>query len=221
MIHRVPAFDRPIDRARARAAAQIVEAGLAIRAARVEHNLGTRESSREVGISPSQFSRVERGLAPEVPLGTLAAMAAAVGLEPSLRMFPSGRPVRDRAHVQLLADFRALISPSLRWGTEVPLPIRGDARAWDALIGGDGFRVGVEAETRLRDVQAIQRRVGLKKRDSEVERVVLVLRNTRWNRETVRSAAATLTGTFPVAGHVALAMLAAGRDPGGDAIVLA
>jgi transcriptional regulator with XRE-family HTH domain len=198
----------------------IAEAGASIRTARMEHDLGLREFARELGISPSEFSRVERGMVPRVPLGTIAAMATVVGLEPSLRLFPSGHPLRDRAHVRLLADFHARIAPDLRWATEVPLPMARDARAWDALVTGNGFRAGIEAETRLRDAQAVQRRATLKKRDSGVERVLLVLRNSRWNREAAKSAADVLLGSFPVPGDRALQALAAASDPGGDAVIL-
>ena len=96
----------------------------------------------------------------------------------------------------------------------------GDPRAWDALISAGRFRVGVEAETRLRDVQAVTRRVALKKRDSEVERVILLLRGSRWNRQVVRLAGDSLAAMFPVPGAVALDALRAGRDPGGDAVIL-
>jgi hypothetical protein len=107
-----------------------------------------------------------------------------------------------------------------RWATEVPLPGTQDQRAWDALIGGQGFRIGVEAETRLRDVQAVERRVALKKRDSGLERVLLLLSDTRWNREQVRSAAGSLLGSFPIPSTEAIARLTAGHDPGGDAVIL-
>ena len=217
---RMPAFDRVLERARARAAGQLAEAGAAIHDARLEHNLALRDAAGAMGMSASEFSRVERGLVPRVPMSTLAQMGAVVGLEPRLRMFPAGRPLRDRAHVALLTAFRAQIAGNLGWATEVPLPIAADARAWDAVISGSGFRLGVEAETRLRDVQAVVRRVMLKKRDAGFERVLLVLRDSRWNREMVRAAGDALMGAFPLTAAAAQRRLAAGDDPGGDAVVL-
>jgi hypothetical protein len=38
-----------------------------------------------------------------------------------------------------------------------------------------GLRIGVEAETRARDRQELQRRVALKRRDGGVDRVILLL----------------------------------------------
>ena len=66
-----------------------------------------------------------------------------------------------------------------------------DQRAWDAVIttvaqAGDGrprrCLIGVEAETRLRDLQALQRRLALKRRDGGVDRVILLVADTRSNR---------------------------------------
>jgi len=73
---------------------------------------------------------------------------------------------------------------------------------------------------RPRDVQELLRRLGLKKRDGGVDRLLLVLRNSRWNRELLRTSGADLRLTFPVPPSAALRALAEGRDPGGDAVIL-
>jgi hypothetical protein len=96
----------------------------------------------------------------------------------------------------------------------------GDRRAWDAVISGVGFRIGVEAETRIRDVQELLRRIALKKRDGGVDRVILLVADTRANRATLRAFDAVLKSSFPVSSRDALAALGSGRDPGGDAIVI-
>jgi hypothetical protein len=76
----------------------------------------------------------------------------------------------------------------LRWKSEVPIPITGDQRAWDAVVSGSGQgRVAIEAETRLRDIQALQRRVALKRRDDpSIDSVVLLVAGTRGNRFVLR-----------------------------------
>ena len=104
--------------------------------------------------------------------------------------------------------------------TEVPLPTSGERRAWDALIRFAGVRIGVEAETRVRDSQALQRRLALKRRDGRVEHVILLLGDTRHNRAFVRDAPPGLLVDFPVSGRAALRRLERGEDPGGSAIVL-
>jgi hypothetical protein len=41
----------------------------------------------------------------EVSLERVATIAAVLGLESSLRFFPKGDPIRDRAHAALSSDF--------------------------------------------------------------------------------------------------------------------
>ena len=146
--------------------------------------------------------------------------AAVVGLELNVRAFPVGSPLRDRAHLELLERFRLLLACEVGWAPEVPLPNAGDKRAWDALNRIGAVRIGVEAETRARDSQALQRRLMLKHRDGGVDHVILLLADTRHNRAFVRSAGAGFLAEFPVPGQVALERLAAGEDPGGSAIIL-
>jgi len=100
----------------------------------------------------------------------------------------------------------------------VPLPIPSDKRAWDRLLRGAGSAIGVEGETRPRDIQELARRLALKKRDGGVDRLILVLADTAWCRRLVRLN--DLGEAFPVPGQAALRALAEGRDPGGDAIIL-
>ena len=102
----------------------------------------------------------------------------------------------------------------------MPLPIDRDLRAWDGFITGPTFRIGVEAETRVRDLQALARRIGLKQRDSNVEHVILLLAGTRWNRGLVRTYAAELATQFPGKGRDVIAALYAGSDPGASCVIL-
>jgi len=174
---------------------------------------------RAVGLSPSQVSRICRGLAPNVSIVQLARLLAAVGLELSARAYPSGEPIRDAAQVALLAQLRERLHPSLRWRTEIPLNVAGDMRAWDGGIFGDGWWLPVDAETRPNDLQALERREALKQRDAASEHMVLLLKDTRHNRYLVRLAGPALLKHFPVPSHIALLALAEGRFPGGSSIV--
>lgn len=176
--------------------------------------------AREVGISVAYLSRIERGLKPAVSLVLLAELCEVVGLELSARAFPGGRPLRDARHARLLAAFRRLLHASLRWSTEVPLPIVGDKRGWDAMVGGPGWRYGVEVETNPTDGQATVRRIQLKARDGQVNGVILVMPDTRQTRAFRREYADLLATDFPVTPRRALELLAAGVDPGGSCVVV-
>ena len=130
-----------------------------------------------------------------------------------------GRTVHNR-QMTLLARLRERLSAKLSVQSEVPLPISGDLRASDLLILGAGQPIGVEAETRLADIQALERRIALKARDGQVSRVILVVSGSRGNRLAIRAAAQSLGDSFPVPGRLALAALGDGRDPGGSALIL-
>jgi hypothetical protein len=104
--------------------------------------------------------------------------------------------------------------------TEVPLPTSGDQRAWDAVLRLQSARVCVEAETRPTDLQALSRAVALKRRDAGVDTVVLLLADTRHNRELVRLYSDVLVADYPVKGRAALAALTRGEAPSGSSVLL-
>lgn len=194
--------------------------GREIRDARRQHGLAQGTVGRAVGVTGPSVSRIERGLFNRVSVEQLARIMAVVGLELSARAYPAGEPLRDAAHAALLADFSARIHRSLRVTLEVPLPIPGDQRAWDALVRGSDFRVAVEAETVPRDAQALIRRISLKARDSDIDSVILLVRDTERTRRFLRESGPLLAAQFPMPGRRALELLAAGAAPGGGAVVM-
>lgn len=198
----------------------LLSIGDELRDARIQAGLTQRELGAAVGISPSEISRIERGQSPHVAYEVLVALGAALGLDIPLRAFPNGDAVRDAAQLALLARFRAVLPATIRHRTEVPLDIPGDLRAWDEVLDGSGWSLPLEAESRLRDIQALNRRVALKSRDGGVERIVLLVADTRHNRRVLRLFAAEFAAAYPVPGRVALAALRAGRRPDGSAIIL-
>ena len=171
-------------------------------------------------MSGSQYSRIERGLTGGLSIEQASVLLAAVGLELSVRVYPAGEPLRDAAHAALIGRFRGVLHPTLRLLTEVPFPNPGDRRAWDVVILGTGWRHGVEAETRPRDRQALERRLALKLRDGDVSSMTLLLLDSRHNRDFVRANREILVERFPVPGRRTLELLRAGVDPGGNSIVL-
>lgn len=198
----------------------LIAIGDELREARIQAGLTQRELGAAVGGSPSEISRIERGQSPHVAYEVLVALGAALGLDIPLRAFPNGDAVRDAGQLALLARFRAVLPTTIRHRTEVALGVPGDRRAWDEVLEGSGWWLPVEAESRLRDVQALNRRVALKRRDGGAEVIVLLVADTRHNRRILRLFEAEFAGAYPVAGRVALAALRAGRRPEGSAVVL-
>jgi transcriptional regulator with XRE-family HTH domain len=216
----VSARDKRIDLAARDATRAMEQLGRELRLARLNHDLSQRTAARAARLSQSQWGRIERGAAPHVSNADLARALGVVGLALGLRAFPQGSPLRDRGHVELLERLRRRLGPGARWSTEVPLPNPGDRRAWDALVRIASVRIGVEAETRARDSQELQRRLELKRRDGGVDHVVLLLADTRHDRAFLAAAGPGFREAFPVDGRVALARLALPADPGGSAIIL-
>ena len=171
-------------------------------------------------MSHAQLGRIERGELLQLTVDQASRACAAVGLRLAFRAYPDGDPVADRAQLALLGRFRACLPEHARWLSEVPLPIQGDRRAWDAISIVAGFRFAVEAETRLRDIQALERRIALKQRDSNIEVVVLVISDTFANRRTLAIHREALRARFPLGGRTILKALRAGRPPAASGVVV-
>ena len=100
------------------------------------------------------------------------------------------------------------------------MPVDGDRRAWDAVIDVGGRRAGCEAETRLGDVQALERRLALKLRDGAVDVLILVVADTAHNRAILRAHRDALRSQFPLDGRHVFAAFANGHLPAANAIVV-
>ncbi|HEX2756761.1 MAG TPA: helix-turn-helix transcriptional regulator [Candidatus Limnocylindrales bacterium] len=179
--------------------------------------------SREIvgkacGLSRTGIERIESGTRRST-IRELAAFGAVVGLDVRLRAFPAGDPIRDAGQVRLLERLRVRLHPSLRWSTEVPLPMEGDLRAWDAVIRGRAWRLPVEAETVLDDVQATERRLALKQRDGGEDHVILLVADTRRNRRALAAAPGAFAD-LPMRTREILAALGDGRRPAASGIVI-
>ena len=208
-----------IDRATRRIETDLRRVLSDVGASRRSSGLSLRAVEAVTGVSKSAVGRLESYKGTVVDLADLAAVAAAVGQDVRLQLYTSGEPIRDAGQPRLLERFRTRLHPSLGWRTEVPLPIEGDLRAWDALITGRGWRCHVEAETILDDLQALERRLERKRRDGGAGHVVLVVADTRRNRRALASAPAAFGG-FSRDARATLRALRRGEDPGRDAIVM-
>jgi transcriptional regulator with XRE-family HTH domain len=195
-----------------------VEVGRALRAGRQGAGLSQATAGRRAGLSQNKVSRLERGSMPG-SVDDLAKLASVVGLDLVVQFYPGGTPLRDHAHVRVLARLQALVGFPAPWRTEVPIPISGDQRALDAVLVLGGRVVGFELETRLVDAQAVSRRVMLKARDAGVAALILVVADTRWNRSALAAAAPTLRASFPLDRREVLAALRTGRAPSANGIL--
>lgn len=191
-----------------------------IRDARLAAGVSQRELARAVGLSQAQVARFERGALRDVGIDLICRLAIGVGLDPSLRFYPGGDALRDAGQVRLLERLHVRLAAAVRWRTEVMLPGVADVRAWDAVVDGTGCTDAIEAETRIRDLQATTRRIARKLRDDPiVQHVILLVADTRWNRRAVADGREILRSDFPVDTRATLEALGQGRCPGANAIV--
>jgi transcriptional regulator with XRE-family HTH domain len=214
--------ERPADRGRRRCRESLHRVALDARRARIGAGLSQREVALAIGVSHSKVGRFERS-GNQRSLEFVGALCAVVGLALGIRAYPVGDPIRDRAQLALLERLRGRLHPTLRWRTEVPLPIPGDLRAWDAEVRGpkpNRWRARIEAETRIADGQALERRLALKLRDDPGGHLILLVSDTRANRAALRSIAAGLHDVLPLETRAILSALTAGRDPGGSGVVI-
>ena len=216
----VPGQERRLIRGRQLARRNLVALGDDLRVARLRAGMTLRELGSLASISIAELSRIERGLSPRVAYESLAVIGAALAMDVPLRAFPNGQPIRDAAQLDLLRRLRDVLPSTSRLRREVPLGIPGDLRAWDGAIEGVGWSRPVEAETRLRDVQALQRRIRLKCRDAGLAELVLVVADTRHNRHVLRCHADAFAEMFPSRPRETLSALREGRPPTGSGIVL-
>ncbi|MFV2062245.1 MAG: helix-turn-helix domain-containing protein [Chloroflexota bacterium] len=192
-----------------------------LREARLSAGVGQQHLAQVTGLSQSMISRTERNARAKLTVDELAVMCSALGLRLHLKAYPAGSPVRDAGQLRLLQRFRAVLGERFRWRSEVPVGDHGDMRAWDVVLEGPGqIRIGVDAETRLHDLQATQRRLELKWRDSGLLRVVLLVAATRHNRAVLHEHRPSLLSTLPLDSTVVLAALRAGDAQSANGIVI-
>lgn len=199
---------------------QLVTALADFREGRLQGSISQAQVAAAIGRSRTWVTWTEGGQNQRLSVVELSQLLACVGLELSVRAYPAGRGLRDEPQLRLLAGLRQLVQHAWRWRGEVGMPLPGDLRAWDAALSNGRCEIGVDAETRLRDLQAVDRRIMLKLRDSGYDRAILLLSPTRANRDALREHHQLLSANYPVSGRAALAALRAGRDPGGNAIIV-
>lgn len=211
--------ERPLGRARR--LASLLERRMAgeLLVARLGSGLSQTVVGAAAGMSRCQVARLERA-STHPTIDQVARIATALGMDLSVRLYPAGDPIRDAGHAALLARLRRQLHPGLGWRTEVPLPSPGDQRAWDAVIRVGGVRVGVEAETAIRDAQAVLRKLNTKRRDGGVDEVLLLVSDTRANRAAMAVLRDLARDDLPHGAREVLAALRSGRAPAGSGVLL-
>ena len=155
----------------------------------LERRLAGGQSQADIakasGISRSVYSRIETASRPNLSILEAARIASVLGLDLGVRLYPGGEPLRDVAQHARLTRIVGELRPPLTFRLEVPLPATPDRleqRSWDAVLYGHRRRTAIEVEMRIRDAQALERRIALKRRDDPVDAFLLIVADTRTNR---------------------------------------
>jgi transcriptional regulator with XRE-family HTH domain len=193
--------------------------GREARELRLRAGLSQAVLARALACSRQWIGDFELGRLRVVDLRRATRLFTFLGHKVAVTTYPTGEPLRDAGQLRLLARLNARLAPDWRRFTEAVMPAAGDLRAWDELLRGP-VTIGVEAETRPGDLQATLRSIAGKRRDSGVDRVVLLVADTPANRRLVQRHIGMLRQTFPLDTRSCLAALGAGRDPGTDALVI-
>jgi transcriptional regulator with XRE-family HTH domain len=217
---RMPSRSNPMHEADRFADWALLEFGRELRVARITAGMTQHQVAEATRRSISSVSRVERGKGRAVSLPDLVRHGAAVALKVYIKTYPGGRRPLDAAQLALIGDFNARLHSSWTCKLEAVVPIDGDLRAADELIGIEGCSCSVEAITRLADLQKQTRSGRAKQRDLKADRLILLVRGSHANRRVLGEAGPIVDEMFPIGTRAALRALSEGRDPGGDCLVI-
>jgi transcriptional regulator with XRE-family HTH domain len=196
------------------------EMGREVRGSRLDAGFSLRTSAARVQMSHAQLGRIERGQLQDLTIGQLSRACAAVGLRLHVRAIPGTGMAMDAGQLALLGRLRQQLPVGVEVRTEVVLPLPGDRRAWDAVLGLDPEDTALEAEARLRDIQVVDRRCALKLRDSGFRRMVLLVADTLHNRRMLELHREDLRPSFPLDSRPVMKSLREGRTPEASGIVV-
>jgi len=168
------------------------------------------------GISRSVYSRLETAKRRNLSIEEAAKVASVLGLDLSVRLYPGGEPLRDAAQHAKLTRIVAAVRPPLAVRLEVPLPAsldRAEQRSWDAVLFGRHARTAIEVEMRIRDAQALERRIALKRRDDPTDAFLLIVADTRSNRRVFAASPGLFADLPRLRFRHVIAALTAGEHP--------
>jgi transcriptional regulator with XRE-family HTH domain len=183
--------------------------------------LSQGDLARRLGRTQADISRLERLVdVDRVPFVLVAEVASLLGLELGVGLHRFGDTINDSGHQALIKRFRAVLGEAWRVVAEVPLPNPGDPRTWDLVLRIPTQVVGVEAETRIRDVQRLVRHIHQRERDGGTNVVVLVLADTRANRALLPELLEALGPAYATTPRQILRALRAGQAVPSSGVVL-
>lgn len=220
MTHAMATRETPAERGRRRGEQLVGRLLNELRTARIAADVSQKAIAATLGWSQTEYWRFENRHTVITSVVDIAAAASVLGLEFAAGLHQLGESIRDKGHQALIARFRAQLSGAFKVLAEVPLPMPGDRRSWDLLLRLPTQLIGVEAETRIRDMQRLVRHVHQRERDGGVDAIVVLLAATRTNRELVDVLRVALGPTYATSPRQLLWSLRSGQPLSGSGVVL-
>ena len=174
------------------------------------------------GVSWATVTQVELG-APTVGVDTLCAVAEAVGLDLVLRVYP-GAPATLRDTGQLAAAEALISQADARWQPQLEVRVGTHGEAIDLVLFGTDEIQAHEIERSLGNFQAQlrradQKRAALAAQHHRPVRLVLVIEDTKRNRDAVAAHEAAIRTALPGGSRDVLRSVRSGDTLGRDAIL--
>ena len=195
--------------------------GEEVRLARTQNGQSQRHVARVAGISLSTEQRIERGDA-GVEIRTMSAACVAVGLDLSLRAYPTrGIRLRDAGQLRIAEMLRLEAHPS--WKVAVEHPISGGRSADivffgpDEIIHGEIYRLAADWQGQSRP--ALAKRDELQSHHARPVRLVMIFDDTDRNRRVLAEHASLIQHVLPAGSRKILRALRDGAPLGQDGLL--
>jgi transcriptional regulator with XRE-family HTH domain len=186
-------------------------------------DLGLTRSAlaRAAGLDHAHICRIELGTV-SASQGALVAIAAALGADLGVRLFPGAGPaIRDRFQAPIVEAIIRAIDPS--WGVRPEVAVGKPSRGViDLVIARGRIAIACEVQSELRRLEEVLRRAAEKEGGLAPEVVqdstsrLLVIRSTVATREIARRFEATLRAAYPARSADAYDALTTADRPGRD-----
>ena len=209
-----------LETGRQRAASAVASILGQLRTARLAANLSQAAIAAQLGWPQTRYSLFERNVR-DVTFAEVILVSSILGLKLTFDLFRVDEGVRDAGSQRLIDRFFGQLASVWTATREAPFPRLGDLRSWDVLMRlGKDYRVGVEAETRLRDIQELVRRIRQRELHGGADHILVILSDSQHNRRYVDEFRAALGPPFSTPPRDLLAALRAGQPVPGSGVIL-
>ena len=193
-----------------------------VRLGRAMLGMTRQQAAVRARVSWSTVARAERG-SPGLALDTMCAVAAAVGLDLVVRLYPGQGPsLRDSGQLAVAEQLVAQLDG--RWRPTLELSVGPHGEAIDLVLFGTDEILAVEIERALVDFQAQYRRADSKRQilaatHRRPVRLIIAVEDTRRNRAAVAPHAGFIGSGLPAGSRRILRAFRSGGALSGDGLL--